>query len=580
MGACSLRRRSISADFQTDPSEMRAAIERQTLSKRDLALLLLLFTIPVVLLPSAQRNGTSRVRFENVAARAGLRFVLENHATPEKHPIETMPGGVAVFDYNNDGRPDIYFTNGAVVPALRKESPGDYNRLFRNDGGLKFTDVTEQAGVMGEGYSNGAAAADYDNDGRIDLFVAGGYRNILYHNRGDGTFEDVTAKAGIKSDMWSVAAGWFDFDNDGLLDLFVVNYMKWSPSSELYCGDRARGLRMYCHPDNFEGLPNTLYRNRGDGTFEDVSERTGIAGHIGRGMSVAFADYDGDGFIDAFVTNDNLPNSLFRNIGGHRFEEVALDAGVALLDSGKPVSSMGVDFRDYDNDGKPDIAIAALSGETFPIFHNDGHGMFHDATYPSGVARATLHQSAWCAGFVDVDNDGYKDLFTSGGHVNDRIAVLEPSQYKLPNMLLLNLGEGKFRDASATVGENFAKEARAHRGCAFADFDGDGRTDIVVTALGELSELWHNITPSTASWLDVIPRGIGSNRDGIGSVIKIGSQYQIRSSAVGYASSSHIPVHFGNIRPNDQIEIRWPSGKLQRVPIAKLNTVQTVIEPY
>ena len=519
------------------------------------------------------------IRFENVAAAAGLRFVLRNHATPEKHSIETMPGGVAVFDYNNDGRPDIYFTNGAEVPGLRKASPGDYNRLYRNDGGMKFTDVTEQAGVSGEGYSNGAAAADYDNDGNVDLFVAGGYRNILYRNRGDGTFEDVTAKAGIKSDVWSVAAGWFDFDNDGLLDLFVVNYMKWSPSFNLYCGDPTRGLRMYCHPDNFEGLPNTLYRNRGDGTFEDVSEKTGLSKFIGRGMSVAFADYDGDGFIDAFVTNDNLQNSLFRNLQGKRFEEVALEAGVALTDSGRPVSSMGTDFRDYDNDGRPDIAIVALAGETFPLFHNQGGGMFTDATYSSGVGPASVRHSGWCTAFVDLNNDGFKDLFTSGGHVDDRIQAIEPAQYKIPNMVLLNLANGRFQDVSAHAGADFANAARAHRGCAFGDFDADGRTDVVVTALGEPPELWHNTTRSVTNWVDVIPRGTTSNRDGIGAVIRIGNQYQIRSSAMGYASSSHIPAHFGAVNASDHIEIRWPSGKTQRVPIAKLNAVQAVIEP-
>jgi hypothetical protein len=552
------------------------AVERAIIGS--LGVVLLALPIATAVFPE-QRPVATRIRFENVARSAGLRFVLENHATPEKHSIETMPGGVAVFDYNNDGRPDIYFTNGAVVPALRKESPGDFNRLYRNDGGLRFTDVTEQAGVAGAGYSNGAAAADYDNDGNVDLFVAGGYRNILYHNRGDGTFEDVTAKAGIRSDMWSVAAGWFDYDNDGLLDLFVVNYMKWTPSFNLYCGDPTRGLRMYCHPNNFEGLPNTLYRNRGDGTFEDVSARTGLASFIGRGMSVAFGDFDGDGFLDAFVTNDQMPNSLFRNVQGKRFEEVALSAGVALLDSGRPVSSMGVDFRDYDNDGRPDIAIAALAGETFPLFHNEGGGSFRDATYSSRVGPASVRQSGWCTAFVDLNNDGNKDLFVSGGHVNDRIQVLEPSQYRIPNMVLLNLGNGKFRDVSAEAGEDFAKGARAHRGCAFGDFDGDGRTDVVVTALGEPPELWHNTSPAKTAWVDVIPRGTKSNRDGIGAVVRIGNQYQIRTSAVGYASSSHVPVHFGGIAAKEPIEIRWPSGAVERVPISKLNSVQVVTEP-
>lgn len=306
------------------------------------------------------------IRFRNVAQSAGLRFVLENNPTPQKHMIETMAGGVAAFDYNGDGLTDVFFTNGAAIPSLQKDSPKYWNRLFRNDGGMKFTDVTEQADVAGAGYSMGAAAADFDNDGKVDLFVAGVYRNILYRNLGNGKFEDVTARSGIKSDRWSVAAGWFDYDNDGLLDLFVINYAKWTPAFNHYCGDATRNLRVYCHPKYFEPIPNQLYRNRGDGTFEDVSEKAGIAQYTGRGMSVAFADYDGDGFMDAFVTNDNLPNFLFHNRGDGTFEEVALPAGVALLDHGRAIASMGADFRDYDNDGFPDIIVTALTGDTFP----------------------------------------------------------------------------------------------------------------------------------------------------------------------------------------------------------------------
>jgi hypothetical protein len=514
------------------------------------------------------------IRFEDAAAGAGPRFELQNHPTPQKHIIETMPGGVAVFDYNNDGRPDIFFTNGASSPGLKKEFPADSNRLFRNDGGLKFTDVTDKAGLAGVGYSMGAAAADYDNDGHADLFVAGVFRNILYRNRGDGTFEDATAKAGVRSDHWAVAAGWLDFDNDGLLDLWVVNYMKWTPQFDLYCGDPSRGIRFYCHPDVFEGLPNALYRNRGGGTFEDVSARTGVASHIGRGMSVAFADYDGDGFMDVVVTNDKLPNFLFHNVQGKRFEEVALDAGVALLDAGRPISSMGADFRDYDNDGRPDITIVALANETFPLFRNEGAGMFRDATYSSGLAQATARRSGYCPAFVDLNNDGFKDLFVSGGHVNDRIAETEPTRYKEPNMVFVNLGNGRFRDVPGLEGV-----ARAHRGCAFADFDGDGLTDVVVTALGEPTELWRNTTKTEARYVDVLLRGKRSNRDGIGAQVRIGSQTQVASSAVGYASSTLQPLHFGGVAAGDTIEVRWPSGALQRVAIAKLNAVQVVTEP-
>jgi hypothetical protein len=519
------------------------------------------------------------IQFEDVAISSGLRFTLRNHPTSEKHIIETMAGGVAVFDFDGDGRPDVFFTNGAPATTLEKQLPADSNRLFHNDGNLHFTDVTVKAGLAGAGYSTGAAAADFDNDGHPDLFVAGVHRNLLYRNRGDGTFEDVTTRAGIRSDEWSVAAGWFDFDNDGFLDLFVVNYIKWTPAFNLYCGDQSRGLRLYCHPNVFEGLSNTLYRNRGDGTFEDVSTRTGLDKYVGRGMSVAFNDYDGDGFVDVIVTNDKLPNFLFHNMQGKRFEEVGLTAGVALLDNGRPISSMGVDFRDYDNDGKPDIFVVALANETFPLFHNEGAGTFRDTTYSSGLARASAQRSGYCPALVDLNNDGNKDLFVSGGHVNDLIAETEPSRYKEPNMVFLNLGDGRFRDSSGAAGKSFSTIPRAHRGCAVADFDGDGRQDVVVTALSEPVELWRNTTQTSAPWVDVLLRGSKSNRDGIGAQLRVGNQVQIQTSAVGYASASLGPVHFGGVARGSQIEVRWPSGTLQRVPILKLNAIQSVAEP-
>lgn len=520
------------------------------------------------------------IRFRDVAQSAGLHFVLENNPTPRKHMIETMAGGVAAFDYNGDGLTDIFFTNGAAIPSLEKDSPKYWNRLFRNDGGMKFTDVTEQAGVAGAGYSMGAAAADFDNDGKVDLFVAGVYRNILYRNLGNGKFEDVTAHAGIKSDRWSVAAGWFDYDNDGLLDLFVVNYAKWTPAFDQYCGDATRNLRVYCHPKYFEGIPNQLYHNRGDGTFEDVSEKAGIAGLAGRGMSVAFADYDGDGFTDIFVTNDNLPNFLFHNRGNGTFDEVGVLAGAALLDHGKAVASMGADFRDYDNDGLPDIAVTALTGDTFPLFRNLGHGSFQDATYSSQIGPQSIRWSGWGNGLFDWNNDGYKDLFTADSHVNDKIDLFEATPYKQANRIFANLGNGKFQDVSRDVGPGF-DIARAHRGCAFADFNGDGKIDIVVSALGEPAELWENISPAANQWLILKLIGTRSNRDGIGARIRIGNQSNHMTTAVSYASSSHFGVHFGmgGTKQIETIEIRWPSGAVQVLKDVKADQVLEVREP-
>ena len=514
------------------------------------------------------------IQLTDIAKTAGVDFVLESAATPEKYLIETMPGGIAVFDYDGDGRPDIYFTNGAAVPSLEKNAPKFRNRLYRNLGDLKFTDVTDRAGVAGAGYSMGAAAGDYDNDGHPDLFVAGVNRDILYHNRGDGTFEDVTAKAGIQSGTWAVAGGWFDFDNDGKLDLFVVRYAS-NPMSDRFCGDRDKGIRVYCNPKYFDPLPSILYRNRGDGTFEDVSEKSGIAKAAGRGMSVAFGDYDGDGRIDVFVTNDGLPNFLFHNLGNGKFQEMALSAGVALLDHGKPVSSMGADFRDYDNDGRPDILVTALAGETFPLFRNVGKGSFVDATYASRLGPLSSGRSGWGAGLVDFDNDGWKDIFTANSHVNDRVEQFESHAYKEVNSVFRNLGNGKFEEAAVLVGR------KAHRGAAFGDFDGDGRVDVVVSALGEPAELWHNTTGGDAHWIEFRLHGRRSNRDGIGSLIRVGKQWNQMTSAVSYASSSLIPVHFGlgSASKVDDVEIRWPSGRVQRLTGVAVDRVVDVTEP-
>ena len=372
-----------------------------------MCLLALLLALP------GRDNSPAAIRFRNVAANAGIRFVLENDPTARKHLVETMAGGVAAFDYDGDGLTDIYFTNGGSLPSLEKTSPRYWNRLYRNLGGFRFQDVTESAGVAGAGYSMGAAAADYDNDGHVDLFVAGVGRNILYHNRGDGTFEDVTQQAGIKSGPWSVGAAWFDYDDDGLLDLFVVNYVRWSPEFDRFCGDASRQVRVYCHPQFFDGLPNALYRNEGNGKFKDVSQESGIASHIGKGMGVAVADYDRDGFMDVFVVNDKMPNFLFHNLGHGKFEEVALQTGAALLDTGNPISGMGVDFRDYNNDGLPDIALDALAGETFPLIRNTAAGLFEDATYSSRMGIESRKYSGWGIGMFDFNNDGCKDLFTA-----------------------------------------------------------------------------------------------------------------------------------------------------------------------
>ncbi len=474
------------------------------------------------LLPQLSRKSTdlksssalSPIRFQEIAQHAGLDFVLQNNPTPRKHMIETMSGGVAAFDYNNDGRADIFFTNGASIPSLEKDSPKFFNRLYRNDGGMRFTDVTSEAGVAGAGYSMGAAAADYNK----------------------------------------------------------------TPDFDRYCGERDRNLRVYCHPKYFEGLPNTLYRNRRDGTFEDVTAKAGIASHIGRGMSVAFADYDNDGFTDVFVTNDNLPNFLFHNRRDGTFDEVALQAGVALTNYGLPVASMGADFRDFDNDGLSDLSVTALAGETFPLFQNLGRGSFQDATHKSRLAALSTTRSGWSNGFFDFNNDGWKDLFTANSDVNDLIDLFGSTHYKQTNSLFANLGNGTFRDVSLEAGFDLA---RAHRGSAFADFDNDGKIDVVVSALGEPAELWQNVSPDANRWITLKLTGSGSNREGIGAKIRLGKQFNHVTTAVGYASSSPSTVHFGTGKQEkiDRIEIRWPSDAVQVLRGVATNQVLEVREP-
>jgi hypothetical protein len=510
----------------------------------------------------------------------GLSFVLQNHPTPNKYLPETMTGGVAAFDYNNDGYTDLYFVNGAELPSLKKSSSKYWNRLYRNDRGVEFTDVTEETHTAGSGYGMGVAAADFDNDGHADLFVAGVKQNILFRNRGDGSFVDLTAQSGIRSNAWSVAAAWFDYDADGRLDLFVVNYLEWSPEAAPYCGGPAQTDRVYCHPRHFKGVANALYRNLGGGKFEDVSAKSGIAKHLGKGMSAAIGDFDRDGRVDIFVTNDTLPNFLFRNRGDGTFEDAALSAGVAYTDDGKAISSMGADFRDVDNDGLPDICVTALEGETFPFFRNQGKGFFRDATFPSLLGKLAWQRSGWSVGLFDFDNDGWKDLFTANSHVTDNIERFSDARYRLPNSVYQNLGNGTFQDGSPGAGEQF-REVGAHRGAAFADFNNDGRIDVVVTRLGEAAELWLNNTEARNDWLVLRLRGTVSNRDGIGAEVVIGGQVNHMTSSVGYASSSLFGIHFGLGQGSEPptARIRWPSGTEQVVALGQRNRVITVTEP-
>jgi hypothetical protein len=496
-----------------------------------------------------------------------------------------MAGGVAVFDYNKDGRPDIFFTNGANVETLHKDDPKYSNKLFRNDGNGVFTDVTDKAGLAGTGYDIGVAVGDYDNDGYPDLFVAGVHRNTLYHNNGDGTFTDVTARAGLNGEndpeygpLWSVAAVWVDVNGDGLLDLFIVNYLQWDYATEPLC--KYHDISDYCAPSFYKGQPNQMFLNNGDGTFQDVSAEWGIRSHVGKGMGVGMADYDLDGKPDLFVTNDGYYNFLFHNTG-KKFDEVAMQAGVSLPDDGNFISGMGLDFRDVDNDGYPDIALAALANQTFPLFHNQAGKEFFEITAPSGLRETTLSRSGFGLGIYDFDNDGWKDIFVTGGHVLSLMTL--GTNVDEENFVFRNPGRtGKWGLDEAGLS---ALPPARHRGCAFGDFDGDGRTDVVVTALGKDAVIWMNRTEPSGHWLDIALEGTRSNRDGIGARIKVvtksGTQYNHMTTSVGYASSSDGPVHFGLGADTRAmlVEIHWPSGVVQTLQDVAADRVITAKEP-
>jgi enediyne biosynthesis protein E4 len=519
-----------------------------------------------------------------------IPFHLENSETPARNAPETMPGGVAVFDYNGDGRPDIFFTNGGNIATLKKDSPKYRNRLFRNDGNGAFTDVTDAAGLAGSGYDMGVAVADYDNDGHPDLFVAGLHHSTLYHNNGDGTFTDVTVKSGIDAALnrpdpefgpfWAITGVWVDVNNDGLLDLFVVNYLQWNYSADPLCG--FHGVADYCHPKFYKGQPNQLFLNKGDGRFQDVSKEWGLRSHVGKGMGGGMADYDLDGRQDIFVTNDSAYNSLFHNLG-NKFEEVAFETGVALTEDGAFISGMGLDFRDFNNDGYPDIAFVALNNQTFPLFQNTGKGNFKEVTTESGMHDASMQMTGFGAALYDFDNDGWKDLFVSGGHVQSLSMPGQPvDRY---NAVFRNLGaSGKWVLFTEEAGFNAAPPAR-HRGCAFGDLDGDGRVDAVVSALGSDAEIWMNRSPNSGHYVDIALQGTKSNRDGIGARIKLvsksGTQYNHMTTSVCYASSSYGPVHFG-LGPDtraDTVEIHWPSGIVQSLENIPAGQVLKVTEP-
>ncbi len=538
-------------------------------------------------------QSQSPVTFNDITAQSRVAFRHQASPTSRKYLPETMGGGVALFDFDNDGRLDIFFTNGAALadPMPKGASPDKrdarfWNRLYRQKTDGMFEDVTERASLRGEGYGMGAAAGDYDNDGFVDLYVTAYGGATLYRNRGDGTFEDVTRKTNTSMTGWPTSAGWLDYDRDGRLDLFVARYMDWDfERGSLVCGSPA--VPAYCHPDNFKGAASVLFRQKADGTFEDVSMKAGVADTSGKGLGVAFADFDSDGLSDIFVANNSVRQFLFRQKADGTFEDVGLLSGVGYDENGKTFAGMGVDAADYDNDGHPDIFITTLSNETYPLFRNNGDLTFTYATNTSGVGQITLLHTGWGTRFFDFDSDGLRDLFVAQGHVLDTIEKTATYlTYKQTPLLLRNTGKA-FVNVSASAGTVF-NQPLAARGAAFGDIDNDGDTDVILAQTDGPALVLRNEGRRDGAkhhWLGLALNGSKSNRQGFGARVTVTDATGTRqvfdvSGAGSYLSSSdpRILVGLGPRAAVRAVEVRWPSGLTQTVNNPSIDKYLTINE--
>ena len=526
---------------------------------------------------AAGRPAPNGPIFEDVTAKAGIHFVHTSGATPDKHMVETFGSGVAWIDFDNDGLPDLYFVNGA---------PGTANALYRNNGNGTFTDVTTRsrtAATSSPGYKTGVAIADYDNDGWLDIYVTTFGPNILLHNNHDGTFTDVSAAAGVAggANEWSTSAGFFDYDKDGRLDLYVANYLDIRKGENPWCGDRKPGYRTYCNPTIFDGVPDRLFHNNGDGTFTDVSRPAGIANPAGKGLGVVFCDVDRDGWPDIYVANDLVRNFLYRNKGNGTFEDIAYAAGVGFDGNGKPQAGMGVDCGDVDGDGYPELFVTNYSEELNTLYRNE-RGMFTDVTRKAGLGSGYI-PLGFGTKMYDFDNDGDLDIHVTNGHVVDNIRLYQPNlSYEQKDLLYENIG-GTFKDISADAGPAL-QALRVGRGLAVADFDNDGYVDVAITSVGRPAVLLKNLGTRRGNWLEIRAQGTRSNSFGVGTSVRVeaGGKTQVReiTSVASYLSANDARLHVGiGTAPSARLELLWPSGVRQTLTDVHANQIVVVKEP-
>jgi hypothetical protein len=539
---------------------------------------------------AAASAGATLGLFVDITEKSGVNFKYQASHTSKKYLIETMGTGVALFDYDNDGRLDIFLVNGAPLDdptplgtIPKKTGAKFWNRLYRQKTDGTFEDVTEKAGLQGEGYGMGVAVGDFDNDGYEDLYVTGFGGNHLYHNNRNGTFTDVTAKAGVAGSGWSTSAAWVDLDNDGYLDLVVLRYLDWD-FADVWCGEHREGYRAYCHPDYFKAVSPLVYHNNGDGTFTEAAAKLGLA-KPGKGLGVAFEDYDKDGYIDLFFANDSMLEYLYHNKGDGTFEEVGLTAAVAADADGRTYAGMGVDFADYKNTGWPSLLVTDLANQRYSLYENNRDGSFNYVSQETGIGKMTLLHSGWGVRFFDYDNDGWKDLMIAQGHDLDTIELTAPTLRYREHLLLAHNDRGKgFTDVSSESGKVF-EQNWVGRGLAIGDIDNDGRLDAVITTNDGPAYILHNEIVTNNHWLLLKLVGHKSNRDAIGAQVKIvtgdGPQFAMVTTAASYLSSGDKRVHFGLGKQTQvsTIEIRWPSGITQMLKDVRADQILQVDEP-